>query len=62
MRAGIAAKKRKPAYIVFSDAALRDMCLKRPRTKEEFLLVSGVGERKLVQYGDAFLKEIEKHL
>ena len=31
-------------------------------TREEFLQVSGVGERKLVQYGETFLKEIRKHL
>lgn len=61
LRAKIAAKKHVPAYVVFTDATLRDMCLKRPETKEEFLQVTGVGERKLVQYGEMFLKEIEKH-
>ena len=45
-------------YVVFSDAALRDMCAKLPRTPDEFLDVSGVGEKKLARYGEAFLKEI----
>ena len=62
LRAKIAAKKKVPAYVVFADAALRDMCAKKPQTREEFLQVSGVGERKLVQYGETFLKEIRKHL
>jgi ATP-dependent DNA helicase RecQ len=44
-----------PAYIVFSDATLRDMAVKRPRTDEEFLEVSGVGTVKLERYGKAFL-------
>lgn len=44
-----------PPYVVFSDAALRDMCALRPATSEEFLEVSGVGAVKLERYGDAFL-------
>ncbi|MDR1099051.1 MAG: HRDC domain-containing protein, partial [Treponema sp.] len=44
-----------PAYIVFSDASLRDMCRKRPQSPEQFLNVAGVGAVKLEKYGDAFL-------
>jgi ATP-dependent DNA helicase RecQ len=43
-----------PAYIVFSDASLRDMCRKQPATKAAFLAVSGVGEVKMEKYGEAF--------
>jgi ATP-dependent DNA helicase RecQ len=50
-----------PAYIVFSDAALRDMCRKRPLTETAFLSVSGVGEAKLKKYGEAFIRLIEEH-
>lgn len=46
--------------MVFTDATLRDMCAKKPMTKQEMLLVSGVGERKLAQYGKVFLEEIKK--
>lgn len=45
-------------YIVFSDKALRDMCARMPATPEAFLLVSGVGEKKLERYGEEFLAEI----
>lgn len=45
-------------YIVFSDKALRDMCARMPATPEAFLLVSGVGEKKLERYGEGFLAEI----
>jgi len=45
-----------PAYIVFSDAVLRQMAQSVPRTKIEMLLISGVGPVKLERYGDAFLE------
>lgn len=51
-----------PAYIVFSDAALEDMEHKKPRNREEFAEVSGVGEAKLDKYADDFLKVINMHL
>ena len=55
-----AAEAGVPAYVVFSDAALRDMCAKRPQTERELLNVSGVGEAKLQRYGAAFLEELRK--
>ena len=51
-----------PPYIVFSDAALRAMCVALPATDDEFLAVSGVGPVKLKRYGQAFLSEIKSHL
>jgi ATP-dependent DNA helicase RecQ len=50
-----------PAYIVFSDAALKDMCRKQPLTETAFLSVSGVGEVKLKKYGEAFIRLIGEH-
>ena len=38
------------------------MCVKLPRTHEEFLEVSGVGQAKLEKYGDAFLGCIAYYL
>jgi ATP-dependent DNA helicase RecQ len=49
------------AYIVFSDAALRDMARKRPCTPSELLGISGVGDRKLEQYGEAMLNLIRRY-
>ena len=51
-----------PAYIVFSDAALRDMAVRKPTTEKDFLEVSGVGEKKLADFGEAFLDLIRQHL
>ena len=49
-----------PAYVVFSNAALADMAMKRPNDMRELLSVSGVGEYKANRYGRAFLDAIDK--
>ncbi|MDR2793409.1 MAG: DNA helicase RecQ [Treponema sp.] len=54
LRRSVAQEAGVPSYIVFSDAALRDMCRKKPVTKQEFLRISGVGEIKMKKYGDVF--------
>jgi ATP-dependent DNA helicase RecQ len=51
-----------PAYIVFSDVALRQMARLYPTTQNEFARISGVGEKKLREFGAAFLAEIQFHL
>jgi len=51
LRSEIASEKKIPAYIVFGDAALRDMARRRPSTLDGFLEVKGVGETKCEQYG-----------
>ena len=62
LRLKIAAEIKMPAYIVFSDASLEDMEHKKPRTREEFAEISGVGEAKLEKYADDFLRVINRHL
>lgn len=61
-RRELANAKNVPAYIIFPDATLIDMCKKLPKTAEELLQVSGVGQRKLMQYGDVFLETIKNFL
>jgi ATP-dependent DNA helicase RecQ len=61
LRTEFARKTHVPPYIVFSDAALRDMCRKRPLSREAFLAVSGAGEAKLEKYGAAFMEAIREH-
>jgi ATP-dependent DNA helicase RecQ len=50
-----------PAYIVFGDAALRDMARIRPSNPDSFREVKGVGEKKLQDYGDEFVEFITAH-
>ena len=55
LRLELAKGGRIPPYMVFTDKTLTQMCRLRPKTKEEMLLVSGVGENKYQKYGTAFL-------
>lgn len=58
LRMVIARQEKVPPYIVFSDKSLIHMCLLKPKTKEDMLKVSGVGEFKYAKYGERFLNEI----
>lgn len=58
LRKRIATEATVPPYVVFSDAALRAMCLARPKDEAQFLDVQGVGQVKLERYGEEFLREI----
>ena len=51
-----------PPFIIFSDASLKDMATLKPQSEEKFLEVKGVGDKKLVQYGDIFIAEISEFL
>jgi ATP-dependent DNA helicase RecQ len=61
LRREIADSANVPAFVVFSDATLRDMCRIVPQSEEEFLSVSGVGAAKLERYGADFLRAIAEH-
>ena len=61
LRSSIARKKGVPAYIVFGDAALRDMARLRPSDQTRLLEVKGVGEKKSRQYGDVVLAAIKDY-
>jgi ATP-dependent DNA helicase RecQ len=58
VRKRIAEHGKVPPFVIFSDASLRDMCAKLPKTSEVFLQVSGVGEQKLQKYGLEFIQAI----
>jgi ATP-dependent DNA helicase RecQ len=54
-RASEAREQGVPAYIVFGDATLRGIAVTKPGTLAELGGISGIGEKKLEQYGDALL-------
>ncbi len=62
LRKTLADQRMVPAYIVFSDVALRQMARYYPASDEEFSRISGVGEKKLQEFGADFLTEIAAHL
>jgi ATP-dependent DNA helicase RecQ len=56
LRRQIADSEHVPAYIVFSDAVLREMARRVPKTPNALLAVPGIGPTKLARYGEAFLE------
>lgn len=62
LRLDLSKERNIPPFIIFSDQSLRDMADKKPVSEEEFLRIKGVGEKKLIQYGDLFIEEIKDYL
>ncbi len=60
LRNKLAKEKHLPSYIVFNDKSLHDMCSLMPRNNDEFLMVHGVGQNKLENYGKFFLELINR--
>jgi ATP-dependent DNA helicase RecQ len=62
LRKRLADERGVPPYIVFSDVALRQMARFYPKSDREFSRISGVGDKKLREFGVVFLREIAEHL
>lgn len=62
VRKEIASKENVPPFIIFSDASLKDMAVKLPKTEQEFLEVKGVGTQKFDRFGKTFLEVISNYL
>jgi ATP-dependent DNA helicase RecQ len=58
LRKKLADEKAIAPYMVFADSTMKSMAQQQPQTLAEFAAISGVGSRKLIQYGDKFLDEI----
>lgn len=55
-RSSVAKEKKIPPYMVFSDATLVAIVQARPSSTAQLSAVSGVGAKKLDEYGDAVLE------
>src|SRR5205814_1936575 len=62
LRRKLADERDVPAYVIFSDVSLREMARAYPTTKAEFGRIPGVGDRKLKDFAESFLKEINEYL
>jgi ATP-dependent DNA helicase RecQ len=58
LRLSLAEERGVPAYVVFNDRTLLEMCVRRPTTPEEMLEIQGVGPAKLERYAGPFLAAI----
>jgi len=62
VRTGLAKGQNIPPFVVFSDRTLHEMARDMPTTSQAMRQITGVGERKLAQYGQDFLAVIGKYL
>ena len=62
LRKQLADERDVPPYIIFSDVSLRQMARNYPANENDFSRISGVGDRKLREFGDIFLREIAVHV
>ena len=61
-RRELAQEQGVPPYVIFHDSTLREMAEQRPASLAELGHISGIGQRKLDAYGDAFLAAIRPYL
>ncbi|MFQ5427929.1 MAG: DNA helicase RecQ [Thermodesulfobacteriota bacterium] len=59
-RTELAREQGVPPYVIFHDITFMEIVERRPQNMEEMSLISGVGEKKLELYGEAFLNIISK--
>ncbi|CAN5563678.1 DNA helicase RecQ [soil metagenome] len=62
VRRTLADARNVPAYVIFSDVALREMARSYPTTPAEFRRIPGVGEQKLKDFAEPFLTAIGAYL
>jgi len=62
LRKQLADERAVPPYIIFSDVSLRQMARFYPAKEKDFSRISGVGDRKLREFGALFLGAIAAHL
>ena len=62
LRKQIAARRNVPPFIIFGDVSLREMACCLPSNDEEFLNIKGVGQKKLEDFGELFLKVINDYV
>lgn len=60
LRKKISEKEEVAPYIIFSDTSLLEMAEKKPKNRWEMLKIKGVGNQKFKNYGEEFLKTINK--
>jgi len=61
LRLSIATEQKVPAFVILHDSSLTDMCSKLPKTIDELLRVSGIGQVKADKFGQRFLDAIASY-
>jgi ATP-dependent DNA helicase RecQ len=58
LRRDLATDLGKPAYVIFNDDTLRELARMKPRTLATMREIRGIGDNKLREFGDQFLRVI----
>ena len=61
LRKNLADENSVPPYVIFHDKTLLEMVAVQPDTLDEMAGISGIGEKKLSRFGEAFLSVIQTH-
>jgi ATP-dependent DNA helicase RecQ len=61
-RSQLAHQRAIPPYIIFHDKTLHEMAQQRPRNENDLRAITGVGEKKLLEYGAGFLNIVEEFM
>ncbi len=61
LRKRLAFAQHVPPYMIFGDVSLKQMAAMRPKNREEFATISGVGQKKLEMFGETFLDAIRSY-
>jgi len=59
-RLELAREQGVPPYVIFHDSTLLEIHNRKPQTLDEMGQISGIGQAKLLKYGDAFLQVLEE--
>lgn len=62
LRKEIASEEGVPPYIVFGDNTLKEMSVRIPLNESQLSEISGVGEKKILKYGEMFLNVIKEYV
>ncbi|MDK0571707.1 DNA helicase RecQ [Clostridium perfringens] len=62
LRREIASEEGVPPYIVFGDNTLKEMSVRIPINESQLSEISGVGEKKILKYGEQFLNVIKEYV
>lgn len=62
LRREIAVQEKMPAYCIFRDRTLKEICRYLPGSLSELEKIYGIGPHKLIHYGELFLGEISRHI
>lgn len=62
LRIAIAQEQRLPAYCIMNNDTLALLATEKPTTREEFISIKGIGERKYERFGEQFIQVIRNYI